>query len=140
MVRLAAALFPALSATITVNGGEMLFDVPGDKLPVPLMMPAGWGTKKEWTINGNVNDNAGTSMKTGGKITINGNARYRVGWLVGGGQITVNGNVDEQAGMSMRGVDIRINGSCNGIGRDVEGGNVYHNGRQIYGNGGKVSP
>ena len=55
------------------------------------------------TVNGNVGDFLGQSMKKGGLITVNGNAGSWTGNNMSGGRINVNGNVVDYTGAGLPG-------------------------------------
>lgn len=55
------------------------------------------------TVNGDVGDFLGQSMKKGGEITVNGNAGSWTGNNMSGGRINVNGNVNDYTGGGLPG-------------------------------------
>ena len=99
-------------------------------------------------IRGDV-DSVATDMK-GGKVIVEGLATrvagYRmkggelilqqfrgecIGEALNGGKIVCHANVSSKVGTNMRDGEIWIDGSCGGLGKDITGGNIYVQGRQI---------
>ncbi|MBS3068557.1 hypothetical protein J4450_07665 [Candidatus Micrarchaeota archaeon] len=84
----------------------------------------------EIVIEKNVGSSAGAGMH-GGRIVVNGNAGSELGVEMRGGEIIVKGDINEGFGYSMYGGTISIEGNYGSLPDHIEGGNIFHKGRQI---------
>ena len=82
-------------------------------------------------IKGNTLDYLGISMKSG-KIFVKGNTEDYLGRHMGGGMILVNGNSGKEVGYAMENGIISINGDYQSISRKIQGGSIFHKGKQIW--------
>ena len=96
------------------------------------------GTGSKIIINGSCGFGAGSWMHNG-ELTINGNAGPHAGDRMQGGTLTINGNALENLGESMDGGTINVNGSIKSISKEIDGGDIFQNGRQIVKDGKKVA-
>lgn len=93
-------------------------------------------------VGGDAGDDAGKRMKDG-ELVVMGNAGRQPGLAMRGGILTIGGDVNDKAGRSMDGGELRINGKLSRgwtyeLGYGITGGNIFHNGKQLYRDGKRV--
>jgi len=105
------------------------------------------------TVNGNVSSRACQSMERG-EVYINGNSDYDLGYAMtggviivkgitgnqignkmSGGKIVLDGDCGKDVGCEMEGGEIHLNGDYESLAGNIEGGDIYHRGKQIVRNG-----
>ena len=87
------------------------------------------------TVKGNVGISVGIGM-SGGILVIHGNMGDEgCGRCMTGGKIIINGNAGANIGDGMTGGEIHLNGNYVSLSDDIEGGNIFHKGKQIVKNG-----
>lgn len=134
-----AGLF--LSALIN-NGGDETYTIHTNYIPE--ICSLGYKNTKNIIVNGNVSGRLGYSME-GGSITVKGDAKYSVGFLMENGTIVIEGNVENLLGDVMKGGSITVKGNAGTmVGNQMEGGSIIVRGNAeddvgLWMTGGKIT-
>jgi formylmethanofuran dehydrogenase subunit C len=96
--------------------------------------PGAFNQGGEIEVNGNCNYGAGNFMRKG-KVVIKGNSNDSAAEGMEGGEVIIEGNCNSHEGMGiaymMKGGKLVIKGELGKISTDIEGGEIWHKGKQI---------